>query len=198
VDNPLPLWRRAHHRGLGRLGQRYAIITGVLKTMLSTGIIIAMTSSFLAAPPTTPMPVDRSLSATVRQAGGKDAKTDKELLQGAWQATAAVINGESVPKEKRPHLMVAGDKLTVFPRDRENQPGMDFKFTVDARKTPKTITVTRLVDGIERKSGIGIYAFQNGTLKLCLPIRKEAAQPTDFAAPANSGLMLLTLTKSRD
>ena len=125
---------------------------------------------------------------------------DADALQGDWRATEAIGNGKPVPKELLPNIKVvfAREKMTFSPPEGGDRPVLEFTFKVDASKKPRAITLTRLVDGLAQKSGPGIYTLDGDTLKLCLSIRPETEPPTEFAAPEDSQLILLTLKKSKE
>ena len=136
--------------------------------------------------------------ASAAPAWGDDAKRDADDLQGTWQATEGIGNGTPLTKDQlqRLRVMFAGAKMSVFPLD-GGEKAMEHTFQVDPGKKPKAIDATRLEGGGKGKVVKGIYDLDGDTLRLCLPARLEKERPTEFAAPENSGLVLLTLRRAK-
>ncbi len=128
-------------------------------------------------------------------ARGDDAKSDKNQLQGTWQVTAGVSDGKPIPKDQleRMKIVFAGEKMSLFPPD--GKKALESTFVVDSSKEPKAIDTTRAEGGARGKTANGIYELDGDTLKLCLPVRLDKERPTAFAAPENSGQVLLTLKR---
>jgi uncharacterized protein (TIGR03067 family) len=126
-----------------------------------------------------------------------DGKRDSDNLQGTWQATAGVANGRPVPGEQvqRVKVVFSGDKMSLFPPDGDGKQTLEHTFRVDPSQKPKAIDVTRLEGGGKGKTAQGIYELDGDTLKLCLTSRLEKERPTEFAAPKESGLVLMTLKR---
>jgi len=126
------------------------------------------------------------MAGLVLGADTKEAKKDTDLVQGTWQATELVRNGETVPKDEvaKFQLIIKGDKY-VFKSDGD----MEGTFKLDDAAKPKHIDVTP-AGGEALK---GIYSVTDKELKLCVAIGGD--RPKEFAAKADSGCILMVMKK---
>ena len=133
----------------------------------------------------------------------KQARSDKDLLQGKWKAVAATRDGkartEEELKDKPMMLTFEGDKATL--RDGDRDVGEPVTFKLDPSKKPKQIDVKPPAgsDGTERPMMKGIYELKGDTLKLAFKRAEEPGQsperPTDFT-PGERG-MVVTLERQK-
>ena len=131
-------------------------------------------------------------------ASSDDAKGDAEKLQGTWQASEAVANGEPIPKEQIPRikLVFGGEKVTFHLPDGDGKP-VDMSFRLDPSKKPKGVDFT-VVSGADMGNTVeGIYELNGDMLRVCFAMGKAAKRPTEFAAPKKSGLVVLTLKRTK-
>ena len=140
------------------------------------------------------------LFATAPSAWADDAKkTDKEQLQGTWQTTKGIGNGNPLPEAMiaKVKLVFSDDKMTLYPPDGDGTQTKEHTYTLDVTKTPKTLDATQLKadDGQEVSRINAIYKLDGDTLMVCFPIRLNEDRPTKFEAPADSGFALLTLKR---
>jgi uncharacterized protein (TIGR03067 family) len=139
------------------------------------------------------------LSAPVAAADEpKVATTDREALQGLWQATAAEANGEVLPAEawKAFQLLIKGDKV-VFSPDRDNREST-FALTPDAK--PKAMDLTPS-DGPAKgmKLPCAIYKLEGDKLTICFDKEGQAGKrPTEFKTTAGDGLALIILERVKE
>ncbi len=124
--------------------------------------------------------------------------TDREALQGLWQATDLETNGEKAPaaEVKAFQIRIKGDKA-VFGPDNGNREST-FALTPDAK--PKAMDLTPS-DGPAKgkKLPCAIYKLDGDKLTLCLDWNGQAGKrPTEFKTAAGDGFALLTLERVKE
>ena len=138
------------------------------------------------------------------------ARAEQRALCGTWVATAGVRDGTAIPKDDlarvrltfgvRPNdpTALTADLRGVFP----DPAARTASVVVLAWRTPARFQVCRYYSGC----GLcveGLYERDGDTLRLCVNPRLDPASltavrsPTAFAAPAGSGLTLLTLKREK-
>ena len=155
------------------------------------------------------LPVRRSLVLLAALAGvpgwlhaadDKVIEGDLKKMQGEWLATALDGGGQSAPKEliKGFRVTIKGDEMLILVKDHpDDKHAATIK--LDATKTPKTIDVTPA--GPEKDNTIhGIYAFENGTLKIYAPNKpgNESTRPKEFKSPTEDDASLLVLERVKE
>jgi uncharacterized protein (TIGR03067 family) len=100
-------------------------------------------------------------------AGGKvDVKGELKRFEGTWLGVSSESNGTQSPKDVATSLTMTftGDKfvLRIVGKDR----AIEGTMKVDPSKTPKEFEWTAEVLG-KKRTTIGIYAFEDDTLKMC-------------------------------
>jgi uncharacterized protein (TIGR03067 family) len=114
--------------------------------------------------------------------------TDQERIQGTWALVAGERNGNPIAPEMATgiSLVFAGDKLTTKTPNGDLQTS----FSLNSDKNPTEIDVE-----MAGQPGRGIYSLDGDDLKI---IHGEVGKPrpTQFAAPAGSGLTLLVLRRA--
>jgi uncharacterized protein (TIGR03067 family) len=124
-----------------------------------------------------------------------DAKNDADSLQGGWTMALAFINGEELPAEqaKSAQLVIEDDRYHA----KLGAAASTSTIKVDASKSPKEIDLT-FIDGDQKgKTVKGIYKLSGDDLTICRGLTEMEARPTDFAAPVDSGLLLVTWKRSK-
>ena len=122
---------------------------------------------------------------------GKEKRpmNDHEQIQGNWLLLSAERNGKTTPEEIAVHirLVFAGDELLTKNKDRVTEA----KFRLNPGKNPSEIDLD-----MGGHVGHGLYVLQGDSLKI---VHGEVgnARPTEFAAPAGSGLTLLVLKRDK-
>lgn len=117
-------------------------------------------------------------------------------LQGIWQVVDGEGNGERLDEDKikETQIVIESNKLGIKP----DSEGRKTTFTLDSSKTPGTINLIPL-DG-DRKGSIvpGIYALQDGQLRLCINIwgKDPARRPTEFKTQPGDGCVFVTLKRT--
>jgi uncharacterized protein (TIGR03067 family) len=114
----------------------------------------------------------------------EDKKTDKDKLQGPWQAVSGEKRGQPVADNLVQNYKVTftGDKIKLSTID-DSPEGT---YTLDPAKKPKTIDITIS----DRERAIGIYEVDGDTLKLCMVEDKDGNErPTEFAGKGKAILI---------
>jgi uncharacterized protein (TIGR03067 family) len=118
-----------------------------------------------------------------------DVKNDLGKLQGSWAMVMFFVDGEEVPtdqvktgelliddEEYRPKLGASVETATVHLNSSKNPKEIDFTYTTGFQKG---------------KTTKGIYKLDGETLTICRGQTADKDRPTEFAAPAGSGLLLV-------
>ena len=124
----------------------------------------------------------------------KDADEDRGHLQGSWTMASVVVNGEAVPEDvlKMGRLAIAGDRY----RATLGEQTVSSTFRLDTSMSPRQIDFT-FTDGPQAGQTVrGIYEIDGETLRMCRGLLAENERPGRFAAPADSGLLLVTYKRS--
>ena len=118
----------------------------------------------------------------------KPAKTDDDLLQGTWQATAFDTGGGKLPPEAQTTKFIFKDgKLSTSHNGNAPESNGDYK--LDATAKPKTID---LIKG--KKVDPGIYQLDGDTLKLAIARGPDVKRPTEFKS---DGMTTVVVTFKR-
>jgi uncharacterized protein (TIGR03067 family) len=122
-------------------------------------------------------------------------RTEK-ALQGTWQAVVGEANGQKVADEKvqETQLVIDADRVEIKP-DGE---GRKTTFTLDPGKTPGAIDLTPLDGGRKGSVVPGIYALQDGQLKLCVNIwgKNPTRRPADFKTQPGDGCVFMAFKRT--
>jgi uncharacterized protein (TIGR03067 family) len=126
---------------------------------------------------------------------GDGSQGDLARFQGTWTLASITVNGREVedPQILGSNLTVKGDRYTVTLGEQV----LEASFKMDRAKTPKAIDVTYRDDVAQRRTFKGIYKQEGDTFTMCRPRRPEGERPTAFAAPADSGLVLMVLKREK-
>ncbi len=124
-----------------------------------------------------------------------DVKDPAQALQGGWSMVLLFVNGEEVPGDqaKSGELVVEDDEYR--PKLGANVETSTFK--VDATKSPKTIDFTYTSGFLKGKTIKGIYKIDGDDMTICRGLSPEKERPNEFAAPTDSGLMLVVWKRSK-
>ena len=129
------------------------------------------------------------IAATVLQAGGDTkSKKDGEKLLGTWMMVSGEKAGKKEIVDDTLRLSFASDG-TFKLRQKGPDGKLDGRYTINTDKTPNEIDLT-----VQDKKFLGIYAFENDNLKLCMG-EIEKNRPTEFVAPTKERLTILMLLK---
>lgn len=122
---------------------------------------------------------------------------DARQLQGVWQAVAIEANGEKQSIDQNDSLKVVfeGDQVYAV-RPKGEDPRNTFK--VNPAKSPKQIDLFP-VDGPRKGQLVpGIYALENGKLKLCINIfgSDSGLRPARFKTQDHDGVAYAVLERA--
>jgi len=120
---------------------------------------------------------------------------DVEALQGGWTMVLVFRNGEAAP----PDLAKSGE-LVIEDQEYRAKLGsnaMTAAIKIDSSKSPKEIDLS--VSSGENKGQTlkGIYKITGDDLTICRGLTSKEPRPTEFAAPLDSGLLLVTWKRSK-
>jgi uncharacterized protein (TIGR03067 family) len=123
-----------------------------------------------------------------------DIKNPADALQGGWSMVLLFVNGEEVPADqaKSGELIVEDDEY----RPKLGATVEVSTFKVDATKNPKTIDFTSTSGFQKGKTTKGIYKIDGDDLTICRGLSPETVRPNEFAAPTDSGLLLVVWKRS--
>jgi RNA polymerase sigma-70 factor (ECF subfamily) len=186
----------------GYSGPAAALAEGVLRAMFLTKLkIVLLVLATIGIAGLGTVTLTRLASASESQiaavgppvqpaaAGGDEAKTDRQKLQGSWAVVAVTENGREIAedevKARNAEIVFAGDKLTVQIRGKAKE----FTYRLDPARKPRHIDMVE--DGMTSK---GIYLLEKGTLKICMA-KDNDERPAEFTAPSDSNRVLLVLEK---
>lgn len=131
------------------------------------------------------------LAAYIVKHTGKETRpmSDHEQIQGTWLLMSAERNGKATPQEIAAHIRLVfhGDELLTKNKDRVTEA----KFRLYPDRKPSEIDLD-----MQGHIGQGLYVLEGDDLKI---VHGEVGEtrPTEFAAPAGSGLTLLVLKRNK-
>jgi uncharacterized protein (TIGR03067 family) len=137
-----------------------------------------------------------ALSCGVSTAEEKKADFDVKKLVGDWTYVSGTKSGEILPKD---HLV----GTVTFTKDTVTVPaGPDAKFLmefkIDAKASPATIDLNIKDGPVKEGKAIGIIAVEGDLLKIAyVPAEGDAKRPTKFESAKDSGVLFLTLKKTK-
>ncbi len=126
------------------------------------------------------------------------AGSDKDRLQGTWQAVSSQNDGRDDPDAQAHRLTFAGETFTIR---RDGHVMIKGTFRIDPDKKPKTIDMILTEaprDDQRGKTALGIYELDGDTLKWCVGRPGEGERPKEFAAKDGSRRMFVTLKRHKE
>jgi uncharacterized protein (TIGR03067 family) len=133
------------------------------------------------------------LAAGALRAG--DEKKEKERLQGAWRGETAVQDGKDDSADAKNHVLIFdGDNFRVEEKGRVEIRGT---FKINPSKKPAEIDLM-ITEGSESgETAQGIYVIEGDMLRWCTSHPGVGTRPKEFASPAGSKLLLVTLKREK-
>ena len=132
-----------------------------------------------------------ALAVLVAAPAAKDPpKTDPPSLVGEWAIESSVEGGK--PDQLPPGMTwtFTADGKSVLKVGGVAVVAIDGTYTADPKKAPAQLDVDGGIGGSLR----AIYKVEKDTLTLCF-VDGAPVRPTEFASPAGSKVVLLTLTR---
>ena len=126
------------------------------------------------------------LAACSRHAPPSVPKTDLDRLQGTWNLTSAMQDGNALPddKVKQTTIVFKGDTFR-FPGSAEYATSKEGTIKLDESKTPKEMDAI----STEKEVMLGIYRLEENGYKVCFaPAGKP--RPTEMTSTPGSGYIL--------
>ena len=129
------------------------------------------------------------------EAGRGDATSDMGPMQGGWKMVLGFINGKELPADqvKTGELTIEDDNC----RAKLGAAAMASTIRIDASKAPKEIDFTFTEGDQKGKTVKGIYKVAGDDLTICRGLTEGEARPFEFAAPVDSGLLLVIWKRSK-
>ena len=118
---------------------------------------------------------------------------DLEKLQGTWNVTSVVMDGQEMPLEADgSRIVVKGNRFTSLGM------GATYEGTLelDQKKTPKTFDLVFTAGHAAGTRNVGIYTLDGKSWTICLATR-GTRRPRSFASRAGTGVALETLVRGR-
>jgi uncharacterized protein (TIGR03067 family) len=124
-----------------------------------------------------------------------DSTNDLEPLQGGWTMVLVFRNGQVAPADlaKSGELVIEEHEY----RAKLGSESMMATIKVDSSKTPKQIDLTLSTGENKGQTVKGIFKISGDDLTICRGLTAKEARPTEFAAPVDSGLLLVTWKRSK-
>jgi uncharacterized protein (TIGR03067 family) len=135
-----------------------------------------------------------TLLAGSAEAGQNDAKNELGPIQGGWTMVLGFKNGEELPADqvKTAELTIDDDQC----RARLGAASMAATIKVDSSRAPKEIDFTFAEGDQKGKKVKGIYKVAGDDLTICRGLTERESRPFEFAAPTDSGLLLMIWKRS--
>ena len=120
-------------------------------------------------------------------------RDDLELIQGTWAVAELEMEGQTLSGG-----MLANARVEIT-GNRFSSLGMGTVYegtvTLDVSANPQRLDMKFDAGPEKGNTNLGIYELRGDTWKICLSTRGEV-RPTEFSAPAGSGFVFETLTRS--
>jgi uncharacterized protein (TIGR03067 family) len=124
-----------------------------------------------------------------------DPKPAKDTaINGNWKLAAGEKSGEKMTDDvlKTIHLTLVGGKYVAKVGDQTDQG----TYTIDASKTPHTLTLTGTSGPNKGKTMLAIFELDKGTLKVCYDLSGKAF-PEKFESAPNTPSFLATYERQK-
>jgi uncharacterized protein (TIGR03067 family) len=123
------------------------------------------------------------------------ARDELQHFQGTWQVTAWEEDGKAIlDRQMKERTVFFGGNVFIFRRgEKVHQAGA---VQLDPSKSPRTMNMS--VKEGDGKDGVmlGIYEFENDTLKLCFDPAGQT-RPDSFKSDSKTGFSVVTLKKPK-
>lgn len=132
--------------------------------------------------------------ASADDAKDEAIRKDRKQIEGTWQVTGLVINGDKSKDEDAKKLTVVNDDKGTWNLRSGNMEISMGTSSFDPTKKPKAIDLTPTEGGSNGDLFLGIYEFKKNTRKLCFaPSGKD--RPTEFSSTPENQHILVTFER---
>lgn len=151
-----------------------------MKTILTSGCLLA------------------GLVSATLLAAADDAKKpgDLEKLAGSWTVTELTYNGEDHNPKNGLQFVFKGDEVSLKGSAELEKDYGKLKFKLDPATSPKLLDITVTAGGQLNVTFEGIYELKEDEFRFCVRVVGKD-RPTEFKAPGESNLALLTLKRDK-
>lgn len=120
-----------------------------------------------------------------------EPKKETPTLVGEWVGETGVRSGQPEPPPPGTLMLFAADGKMVLGEGGIKQK-IEGTYTTDPKKTPNELNLVPMGIG-QGVTFTGIYKIDGDTLTICFTT--DGKRPTEFASPAGSAAMLITLKR---
>jgi uncharacterized protein (TIGR03067 family) len=124
------------------------------------------------------------------------AQKELDALQGTWTTAGLIYNGKDFLADGKRgfHFVFKGDEAAIEGNEAVKKEYAKIKVKLDPAAAQKCIDIT-VTGGIQLNATIeGIYELKGDELKICAKVF-GLERPSEFASPAGSSIVLLTLKR---
>ncbi len=127
--------------------------------------------------------------------GGDDPiEKERKTYQGTWKVVSLVSDGKEANEADAQKLIFINKADGSWSVQSEGKEISSGKSDIDPAKKPKTIDFMPTLGVGSGNEYVGIYELGKNTRKICFG-EKAKGRPTEFAAPAGSGHILITFER---
>jgi uncharacterized protein (TIGR03067 family) len=126
---------------------------------------------------------------------GGAGSSDKPTMDGTWEITAAIDDGEVVSLQQIREKMAQQGRLTISGQQITFQRPTGEKRTLLFVANSQTSPASLDLGGADKTSGKGIFLIGGDTLMICLSGPGIESRPTEFSSKPGSHALLMTLKR---
>lgn len=123
-------------------------------------------------------------------AGDDPIEKERKIYQGTWKVVAMEVDGKEIPENDAKKLTVINKADGTWIIQSEGKEISSGKSDIDPTKKQKTIDFMPTLGAGSGNEYVGIYELGKDSRRLCFG-EKTKGRPTEFAAPAGSGHILV-------
>jgi len=122
-------------------------------------------------------------------------KKDPPSLVGEWIPESVIHGGKPHPNEPGTMITFTAEGKCLTKEGKDEKPD-EMSYQINAKKDPPELDLIEPDGGMNpQKLMPGIYKIEGDTLTLCLSLNQK--RPTEFASPAGSDVILITLKRAK-
>ncbi len=123
-------------------------------------------------------------------AGDDPIEKERKLYQGTWKVVSLESDGKEAAENDAKKLVFINKSDGSWIVESEGKEISSGKSDIDPSKKPKTIDFMPTLGVGSGNEYVGIYELGKDTRRICFG-EKSKGRPTEFAAPAGSGYILI-------